>query len=422
MQFSLKTIAAVAAILAAVDAAPPKGRRGPGFYPAGGSAKPTGVAPGSDLPSGFPVPSGGAFPTAGFGPGSKGKRPSGYPPFGIPIGAPSGKGKGKSPGDTGEDPPFNAPEGALPTGGAGFPGFPPAPTQPAVRAARSSVTKRADSSKPSKSTKTKPSSSSKAGAAAPGKSSSTSTPTTGGSGSNSTSPSGGGSKASSTFPKPAGESTLSEPMQVTGSFDGKNFRFGRGVACGGGEGGAADAVFNLAEGATLSNVIIGADQTEGVHCQGACTLENVWWEAVCEDAFTIKLQDASATTNVKGGGAKGAKDKVFQHNGAGTLHVSDFYFEDFGKAYRSCGNCKTQNERHVVMDGVIATGGSSAFIGINPNYGDTATITNSCIKMNSGSPICEEFEGTDNNSVEPKVTGEGISASCIYTDAAVTAC
>ena len=65
------------------------------------------------------------------------------------------------------------------------------------------------------------------------------------------------------------------------------------------------SVFYLHEGATLKNVIIGANQAEGVHCTGRkfltllcrpfvdplfsdCTLEFVWFEDVCEDAITIK--------------------------------------------------------------------------------------------------------------------------------------
>jgi len=51
------------------------------------------------------------------------------------------------------------------------------------------------------------------------------------------------------------------------------------------EGGDADAVFILQSGATLKNVIIGAKQIEGVHCLGPCTIQNVWWEDVCEGIY-----------------------------------------------------------------------------------------------------------------------------------------
>lgn len=42
------------------------------------------------------------------------------------------------------------------------------------------------------------------------------------------------------------------------------------------EGGDADAVFTIQAGGTLKNAIIGKDQIEGVHCEGPCTIENVW--------------------------------------------------------------------------------------------------------------------------------------------------
>ena len=135
--------------------------------------------------------------------------------------------------------------------------------------------------------------------------------------------------------------------------------YDRGVSCTGqDEGGDSDAVFQIEEGGSLSNVIIGPNQIEGVHCQGACTLTNVWWSAVCEDAFTIKNQDAGDTTYITGGGAFGADDKVMQHNGAGTLSISGFTADTFGKLYRSCGNCKTMYARHVIMDSIDATDGS----------------------------------------------------------------
>lgn len=150
-------------------------------------------------------------------------------------------------------------------------------------------------------------------------------------------PSSGGSSASGSFPAAAGESTLSAPMEVT-DFDGGMVKFGRGVSCSSGEGGDSDAVFIVADGGSLSNVIIGPDQIEGVHCAGACTITNVWWEAVCEDALSFK---GNGDGTVFGGGAKGAQDKVVQHNGVGTISISNFQVEDFGKLYRSCGNCKT---------------------------------------------------------------------------------
>lgn len=105
--------------------------------------------------------------------------------------------------------------------------------------------------------------------------------------------------------------SLSEPQYIGAgeTFDAQYVRYDRGSgACGGQEeGGEADTVFVLEEGATLKNVIIGADQSEGVYCLGSCTLENLWFEDVCEDAISIK---GDGTAYIIGGGAYHADDKV----------------------------------------------------------------------------------------------------------------
>ncbi|KAF1975005.1 pectate lyase [Bimuria novae-zelandiae CBS 107.79] len=220
------------------------------------------------------------------------------------------------------------------------------------------------------------------------------------------------------FPIPAstGSVTFDAPEEISGSFDGGLKTYGRGVSCTGqAEGGDSDAVFILKDGATLKNAIIGADQIEGVHCEGSCTIENVWWEAVCEDALSLK---GDGNANVIGGGATAASDKVIQHNGAGTVTIDGFTAVDFGKLYRSCGNCKKSAERHVVIKNVKADSGK-LLAGINSNFGDTAEITGTC--STGVKEICAEFEGTTPGN-EPTETSSGPSNACIYSDAEVAAC
>jgi hypothetical protein len=95
-----------------------------------------------------------------------------------------------------------------------------------------------------------------------------------------------------TFPMPAsqGSKTFDKPYEVAqgDTYDGGMKTFGRGLECTGqAEGGEDDTVFLIQEGGTLKNAIIGKDQLEGVYCLGSCTVENVWWEGVCEGMFTI---------------------------------------------------------------------------------------------------------------------------------------
>lgn len=77
--------------------------------------------------------------------------------------------------------------------------------------------------------------------------------------------------------------SLASPSVISGSVDFGNKEFDRGRNCDTDDDtGSENAVFILNNGATISNVIIGARQLEGIHCKGACTLKNVWFRDVCE--------------------------------------------------------------------------------------------------------------------------------------------
>ena len=79
------------------------------------------------------------------------------------------------------------------------------------------------------------------------------------------------------IPASKGSVTYKSAQVIKGTFDGGFKTYGRGVKCTGqAEGGDKDAVFQLENGATLKNVIIGADQIEGIHCKGSCTLESTF--------------------------------------------------------------------------------------------------------------------------------------------------
>lgn len=162
------------------------------------------------------------------------------------------------------------------------------------------------------------------------------------------------------------------------------------------------AMFILQDGATLKNVIIGSSQAEGVHCRGTCTLINVWWRDVCEDAATFK--QSSGTSYVIGGGAFKAEDKIFQFNGRGTVSIKNFYAEDYGKVVRSCGNCSNNGgPRNIIIDNVVAVDGGP-FCGINTNYGDTCKISNSC---QDDGKTCDRYTGVQKGSGESKKIGTG---------------
>jgi hypothetical protein len=202
---------------------------------------------------------------------------------------------------------------------------------------------------------------------------------------------------------------------VSGTFDGGNAEFiGGGDLGDGGQDEGQDPLFELADGATLANVIIGAPAADGVHCKGSCTLRNVWWLDVGEDAATFKGTAATQTMTVTGGGAMHASDKVFQHNGPGTLIIRNFQASDIGKLYRSCGNCSKQFARHVEVSGVTVTAPLKTLVGINPNLGDTARITNATLIGGTAKNVCALFKGvTSGEPTQTSTVPDGVA--CVAT-------
>jgi len=237
----------------------------------------------------------------------------------------------------------------------------------------------------------------------------------------------GGGKANPSEQWPRAQKTvvLKEPLVIKAgqTFDGLAVNgvwtsYGRGVTgqgdCRKIEGGSKDVVFRLETGATLKNVIIGKDSIEHVHCIGdSCTVENVWWDDVCEDALSLKgSTNPNAKFYLRGGGARDGSDKIVQHNSAGTVYISNFQCLNSGKLYRSCGNCKSgyQGKRNVVIENVNAKS-VGVLVGINSNYGDTATFKN--VNANGGN-VCYTFTG-NNNGKEPTKTGSQCkgSSNCV---------
>ena len=228
------------------------------------------------------------------------------------------------------------------------------------------------------------------------------------------------SASATTIPANTGSVALSATKVVSGTFDGGMKRYyGTGSLGTSGQSESQGPLFDLPNGGTLKNVILGNPAADGVHCEATCTLENVWWEDVGEDAATFKPSSASATMTVRGGGALHASDKVFQHNGVGGTFVIDgFQVEDFGKLYRSCGNCKSaQGKRTVVIRNVTATYKGKSLAGINTNYGDTATFSNITIVGDSKKKIsiCDKYTGNNTGKEPPKIGSGPDGTNCRYS-------
>jgi hypothetical protein len=217
-------------------------------------------------------------------------------------------------------------------------------------------------------------------------------------------PTSGTGTPTGSWPSSAGSVTISGTVSVSGTFDG-----GMKTYCCIGDGSQSesqDPMFEIANGGTLQNVILGSPAGDGVHCLGTCTIRNVWWNDIGEDAATF-LGTSGGTSYVIGGGARNGSDKTFQHNGNGTVNISGFYLSGAGKLYRACGNCTNSYQRNVVVDNVLLTG-VDYVVGINTNWGDVATISR--VTVNSDAVVCGMYKGVAKGS-EPSYLGEGWDTS-----------
>jgi pectate lyase len=174
-------------------------------------------------------------------------------------------------------------------------------------------------------------------------------------------------------------------------FDGGNRRYN---LSGGGQGEGQPPVFDVQEGGTVRNVIIGNLAADGIHCRGNCTLDHVWWEDIGEDAATA-LGPAGTVMNITCGAAYNGSDKTFQFNGRGEMRISNFYVARSGKLVRSCGDCTGNGgPRRIFVNNVI-TRDVPTIAGINSNFGDVATIRNLTLNNSSTTKtkICQVYKG-----------------------------
>ncbi|WP_437682388.1 pectate lyase [Sorangium sp. So ce131] len=182
--------------------------------------------------------------------------------------------------------------------------------------------------------------------------------------------------------------------------------------CDDGEG--QKTVFEVEDGVTVKNLIIagGLPGGNGIVCKGDCTLDHVYWEDVCEDAATNSKD--GATMRINSSIALHSADKIFQHNakGGSTTIVTNSYIADFGKLWRSCGDCTANGgPRNLIIDNVRVDQVKTTVAGANQNYGDTVTITNLYVKggydeEDDKPKICQEYRAvTDHMGESQKLHG-----------------
>ncbi|WP_122455752.1 pectate lyase [Pseudomonas viridiflava] len=188
-----------------------------------------------------------------------------------------------------------------------------------------------------------------------------------------TGPTGTGTSGSATpvsFPTASSNPTvINETIKVGPgeTFDGGGKTFTAGKALGdSGQGEGQRPMFELAEGATLKNVVLGDNAADGVHVRAASekavNVDNVHWTNVGEDALTVKGEGGAKVTNlnITNSSAQGANDKVFQLNADANVNVDNFKVKDFGTFMRTNGG--QQGDWNLDLKNISAENGKFSFV------------------------------------------------------------
>ena len=210
--------------------------------------------------------------------------------------------------------------------------------------------------------------------------------------------------------------TISGTKSVTTYDGGGALHEGTLNDCSIGDQSSTKPIIEVADGGSVSNVIFGKNIGDGIHCLGSCTIDNVWYPYVCDDAITInKDGTASKASTISNSGFKGARDKTIQHNGGdSTLNITNVYVEVAGKLYRSCGSgggCTTSAKHTVIISNVVAIAVEQV-AGVSEN--DQVTLSNICAFRTP--TLCNTYQvNSDTDSTKgANGTGEGPSPNCTY--------
>ncbi|RLM25294.1 pectate lyase [Brenneria alni] len=120
-------------------------------------------------------------------------------------------------------------------------------------------------------------------------------------------------------------------------------------------------IFELADGATLKNVVFGDNAADGVHVKGDAKIDNVHWTNVGEDALTVKSNNGKpANVEITNSSAQGASDKIFQLNADANLTIDNFKAKDFGTFIRTNGG--QQGDWNINLSNIDAENGKFSFV------------------------------------------------------------
>ncbi len=161
---------------------------------------------------------------------------------------------------------------------------------------------------------------------------------------------------------------------------------------------------------------MGTHVGDGIHCEGSCTIENVWFPHICDDAISAL---GSGTVTIRDSGFKNARDKTIQHNGTATVNIDNVYVETAGKLYRSCGDgCDSGSSRTASISNVVAIG-VDQIAGVSTD--DSVALQNICAYRTAA--VCTTYEPGSDSKATNGVNGsnDGPSSNCNFSGSDVHA-
>jgi hypothetical protein len=215
-----------------------------------------------------------------------------------------------------------------------------------------------------------------------------------------------------TWPSSSGSRNLGSGITVGGGevYDGQMNQINGSLEnCAAGDQDSVDPLIEVENGGTVKNLVMGPNVGDGIHCLGSCTIENVWFPNVCDDAISIM---GSGTVTIRNSGFKNARDKTIQHNGTATVNIENVYVETAGKLYRSCGDGCSGSNRTANLTNIVAIGVDQV-AGVSEN--DTVTLENICVHRTFS--ICAVYEpgSSDESTTGVNGSNDGPNDNCRFS-------
>ena len=180
--------------------------------------------------------------------------------------------------------------------------------------------------------------------------------------------------------------------------------------CAAGDQDSVDPLIEVANGGTVRNVIMGNNVGDGIHCLGSCTIENVWFPNVCDDAISIM---GSGTVTIRNSGSRTLATRPSSTTGPrpspSTTCTSRPRASSTARVVTAAAAAR---RRTATIQNVVAIGVDQV-AGVSTN--DRVTLRNICVHRTFS--LCSIYDPGTSDEARYGVNGsnEGPSTNCIFT-------